>query len=192
MPVVRISDQSFASLGTLGVWFKTNTPSDTIDRIVRKTMTDLGIEPEHATEIIENFASMSRIYRHFPEDSVAFTKPFEAQVGKLVVQKPNWSNILLATIRELSGLGFVGKQLEALLKVPSRAQPYQKEGFRYYADLKLSIQGQSAPDACEEICRIALQHGIALRVGFEWRENDKAIFPGKSARIEIGHEHEHG
>jgi hypothetical protein len=182
MPVVRISDQSFASLGTLGIWFKTDTPSDTIDKIVRKTMAEL----EHATEIIESFASTSKIYRHFPEDSVAFTKPFEAQVGKLVVQKPNWSNILLAAIRELSFLGFVGKQLEALLEVPSRAQPYQKEGFRYYADLKLSIQGQSASDACEEICRIAVQHGIALRVGFAWRDNHKAIFPGKSARIEIG------
>ena len=43
MPVVRINDATFADLNSMATWFGTKTPSETIDRIVREAMEQLGM-----------------------------------------------------------------------------------------------------------------------------------------------------
>ncbi len=44
MPVVRVSDATFADLSALRTWFGTKTSGDTIDRVVRNAMERLGME----------------------------------------------------------------------------------------------------------------------------------------------------
>ena len=52
MPVVRINDATFADLSTLKTWFGTKTPSETIDRLVRETMDQLGMERDDEPEAV--------------------------------------------------------------------------------------------------------------------------------------------
>ena len=41
------------------------------------------------------------------------------------------------------------------LHIPSKAEPYEEEGFKYHPDLGISVQGQSASDAWKEVDRLA-------------------------------------
>ena len=50
MPVVRINDATFADLKSIATWFGTKTPSETIDRIVREAMEQLGMERDDEPE----------------------------------------------------------------------------------------------------------------------------------------------
>ena len=50
MPVVRINDATIADLKSIATWFGTKTPSETIDRIVREAMEQLGMERDDEPE----------------------------------------------------------------------------------------------------------------------------------------------
>jgi hypothetical protein len=185
MAVVRISDQSLACLGTLGLWFHTPTPSLTIDRLVQNAMRDLGLEREPLPEVKEDFGAPIKVYTTIPNDSVAFTKVVAAKVGGLIIKNPTWSSVLIACVRRLAQSGLKGEALKSVVSVPTRLGCYEGEGFRFYADLDLSVQGQSAVDACQHMCVLARQHGFGLAVDFVWRDNPRALYRGVTGRIEI-------
>lgn len=185
MPVVRVNDATFASLSTLKTWFGTKTPSDTIDKIVREAMEQLGIEqdgePEDAA-IVTGDGAME--FQTAP--GLSFTKPLSASINGKAVPSPRWSSMLLTMIAQLKAKGFEGEKLVRLLQVPAKGERYEEEGFKYHPELGISVQGQSASDAWKEIDRIAKKWAIPVVIEFWWRHNDKAQFPGKTGRIRSG------
>lgn len=185
MPVVRVNDATFASLSTLKSWFGTRTPGETIDRVVREAMEQLGIEQNDEPEAGATTTS-DGIMEFQTAPGLSFTKPLSASVDGKAVPNPRWSSLLLAMIARLKTKGFAGEKLVRLLQVPSKAKRYEEEGFKYHAELGISVQGQSAADAWKEIDRIARKWAIPVVIEFCWRHNDKAQFPGKIGRIRSG------
>jgi hypothetical protein len=53
------------------------------------------------------------------------------------------------------------------------------DGYKLQPELGISIQGQSAMDAWKEVSRLAQKHRIPVEVRFQWRDNEKAQYPGK-------------
>jgi hypothetical protein len=111
---------------------------------------------------------------------LSFTKVLSAQVDGQSLSKPNWAGVLLVMIGALKKRGLFGERLVRALEIPTRAKPYEEEGYRYCPELGISVQGQSAQDAWKEARRIAEKHAIPLEVTFRWRDHKKALYPGKT------------
>lgn len=185
MPVVRVNDATFADLSTLKTWFGTKTPSDTIDRIVQEAMEQLGIERDDEPEATVTTTSDGAM-EFDTAPGLAFTKPLSASVNGKALHSPRWSALLLTMIAQVKAKGFEGDKLVRELQVPAKAERYEDEGFKYHADLGISVQGQSASDAWKEIDRIAKKWSIPVKVEFWWRQNPKAQFPGKTGTLRSG------
>lgn len=185
MPVVRVNDATFIDLSTLKTWFGTKTPSETIDYLVREMMDQLGMERDDQSEATAKISTDGAM-EFDTAPSLVFTKPLSASVNGKAVRSPRWSAILLTTIAQLKAKGFEGDKLVSALNVPAKAERYEDEGFKYHADLGISVQGQSAADAWKEVDRVAKKWNIPVSVEFWWRKNDKAQFPGRTGRLSSG------
>lgn len=185
MPVLRINDATFADLSTLRTWFGTKTPSETIDRIVKEAMEQLGMErdaePESAVTVSNDGAM-----EFDTAPGLSFTKPLSASIDSKHIPNPRWSSLLIAMITQVMTKGHEGKKLVEQLEVPAKAERYEDDGFKYHPDLGISVQGQSATDAWKEIDRLAKAWGIAVKVEFWWRRNPKAQYPGKTGILRSG------
>ncbi len=185
MPVIRLNDATFIDLKSIATWVGTNTPSETIDRLVREKMSALDLERDIEPEsILENDGSDHLVFEKTP--GLSFTKVLSAEVDGKTLRKPNWASILLAVMAAMKARGMSGDKLVGELQVPSKASDYEEDGFRFYPDLGISVQGQSAPDAWKEASRIATKHHIPLMVVFQWRDNEKAQYPGRTGVLRAG------
>ena len=185
MPVIRVNDATFADLSALKTWFGTKTPSETIDRIVREAMEQLGMERDDEPEEVGP-DSDTEAMEFTTAPGLTFTKPLKATIGGKQVQNPKWSSILLAMIAQVKAKGFEGDKLVRELHIPTKAKEYDEEGYKYQPDLGISVQGQSAADAWKEIDRIAQKWRIPVTVEFMWRQNPKAQYPGKAGVLRSG------
>ena len=184
MPVVRINDATFTDLSTLKTWFGTKSPSETIDRIVREAMEQLGMERDEEADVAAIASDGAMQFDRAP--SLIFTKPLAASINGRAIQNPNWSTILHAMLAVVKAKGLEGEKLVRELAIPTRANKYEEEGFKYQADLGISVQGQSATDAWKEVDRLAKKWAIPVTVEFMWRQNPKAQYPGKSGVLRSG------
>lgn len=186
MPVVRLNDATFEHLSTLRTWFGTRTPGETIDRVVREAMEALGLERNDEPQG-ESITTSDGAIEFETAPGLTFTKPLSASINGKAIHSPRWSSLLLAMITQLKSKGLKGERLVRELQVPAKAERYEEEGFKYHADLGISVQGQSASDAWKEIDRIAKKWTIPVVIEFWWRQNEKAQFPGKTGRLRSGH-----
>jgi len=184
-PVVRLNDPTFEDLSTLRTWFGTKTPSETIEKIVKEKMQELGmerdIEPGSAVATTSDGAMELET-----APGLSFTKPLSATINGRAIENPRWSTLLLTMIAQLKAKGLDGDKLVRELQIPAKVQRYEKEGFRYHTRLGISVQGQSAAEAWKEIDRIAKKWSIPVKVEFSWRQNPKAQYPGKTAILRCG------
>lgn len=186
MPVVRINDATFADLSTLKTWFATKSPSETIDHIVKEAMEQLGIERDDETDSVATVsADGAMVFDTAP--SLTFTKPIRATINGKSIQSPNWAAILHLMIAEVKAKGFEGDNLVRELAIPTRAACYEDEGYRYYPELGISVQGQSAVDAWKEVDRLAKKWSIPVNLEFIWRQTPKAQYPGKAGVLRSGY-----
>ncbi len=185
MPVLRITDGTFADLSTLKTWLGTKTPSETIERIVQQAMEELGLERDDEPDTPLAITSEGAM-KFDTAPGLAFTKPLSASVQGKSIRSPRWSAILMAMIAHVKAKGFEGDKLVRELQIPAKAEQYQDEGFKFYSDLGISVQGQSASDAWKEIERIATKWGIPVTVEFWWRQNPKAQYPGRTGVLQSG------
>lgn len=185
MPVLRINDATFANLSTLKTWFGTKSPSETIDRIVQEAMDQLGIErDDEADDAPVTYTQGSHAVEASP--SLTFTKPLGATINGKSLQNPNWASILLTMLAQVKAKGFEGEKLVRELAVPSKAANFENDGYRYFPELGISVQGQSAAEAWKEVDRLAKKWGIPVTVEFIWRQNPKAQHPGKTGVLRSG------
>ena len=185
MPVVRINDATFLDLSTLKTWFGTKSPSETIDRIVREAMEQLGIERDDEAEGVP-VAPVDGALGFDTAPSLTFTKPMKATINGKSIKNPKWASILHAMIEQLKANGFEGDKLVRELAVPTKAGSFEDDGYRYFPELGISVQGQSAADAWKEVDRLAKKWRIPVNVEFVWRQNSKAQYPGKAGILRSG------
>jgi len=185
MPVLRINDGTFADLSTLKTWFGTKTPGETIGRLVQEAMDQLGMERDEEPDAIVDPSSTGAM-QFDSAPGLAFTKPLAASVNGKALRAPRWSALLLTMIAQLKAKGLEGEKLVRELGVPAKIERYEDEGFRYHADLGISVQGQSAADVWKEVDRLAKKWRIPVTVEFCWRQNPRAQHPGKTGVIRSG------
>jgi len=185
MPVVRINDATFANLSTLKTWYGIKTPSETIDHLVIEAMEQLGIERDDEPESVISTTDEEII--HFDTTpGLSFTKPLSASINNKALPNPNWLAILITTIKAVKVKVVKNDNLVQELSIPAKAGSYEADGFKYHPDLGISVQGQSASDCWKEVDRLAKKWRIPVSVKFQWRQNPKAQYPGKTGMLHSG------
>lgn len=183
MPVIRISDATFVELKAVSTWLSTTTPSDTIERLVRDKLDELGLERDASGET--EASSPDSVLKFDRAPGLSFTRVLAARINGNPIERANWANVLTSIIAAVKGKGLSGEKLVTELQVPAKVRSYNEEGFRYYEDLGISLQGQSAQDAWKEVDRLARKWKISVQVDFQWRQNDKAQHPGRIGLLSI-------
>ncbi|AZO47245.1 MAG: hypothetical protein EOS54_09705 [Mesorhizobium sp.] len=185
MPVIRINDATFSDLKSISTWFGTKTPTETIDRIVREAMEQLGLERDDEPE--EAISTDGPALHFTTAPGLAFTKPLKVTINSKNLPSPRWASILLTMIKHVRAKSKLdGDALVGALGVPAKAERFEDDGFKYHPDLGISVQGQSASDAWKEVDRLAKKWHIPVSVEFWWRQNSKAQYPGKTGILRSG------
>ncbi len=128
MPVVRISDATFSDLKLMASWFGTKTPAETLDRVIREAMDQLGLERDD--EPTEAVVTSGGAMEFEVAPGLAFTKPLSATINGKPVQSPRWSSILMTMIAQLKARGLDGEKLVRELRIPAKALQFEDEGFQ--------------------------------------------------------------
>lgn len=185
MPVIRLNDATFVDLKTISTWLGTGTPAETIDAIVREKMEALDLERDIENEALGNdSAEGDLVFEKAP--GLSFTRILSASVDDGKPEKINWAGLLMKVIGTVKAKGLSGEKLVTELQIPARAAEYTMDGYKFYPELGISVQGQSAIDAWKEVSRLAQKFCIPVEVRFQWRDNDKAQHPGKIGIIRAG------
>jgi hypothetical protein len=185
MPVIRVNDATFLDLKAISKWLETKTPTETIDALVRDKMLELGMERDQpATGGAQHTDDGDLIFEKAP--GLSFTRILSASVDNGKPSKENWAGLLMKVIGVVKAKGMSGDQLVNELQIPTRADEYTMDGYKFYPDLEISIQGQSATDAWKEVSRLADKFCIPVEIRFQWRDNQKAQHPGKIGVIRAG------
>ena len=119
--------------------------------------------------------------------SLKHTRVLRAEVDGRDVAKANWTLVRHAVAAD--ALARPGWDLRRLLGIsPMNAVEGLKEedGYAFYEDLGVSIQGQDANHAWQAAAAPARALGIAVKVWFQWRAKPDAAHPGKRGLLSIG------
>jgi hypothetical protein len=103
--------------------------------------------------------------------------------------KPNqtyWNTLLIATLREAKSRGTSTDELKMLILGNCHVGRKEDEGYRFYKDLELSIQGLDSNAAWRATYHVAQKLGLSLEVKFVWQDNPKAAFPGSRGIFVVG------
>jgi len=65
-----------------------------------------------------------------------------------------------------------------------RSGNHSEKGYHFIPEIGLSLQGVDANRAWAYSLRLAKAVSVPIFISFEWRNNDKAAFPGKSGVLE--------
>lgn len=184
MPVIRLSDATFSELKTIATWWSAKTPSETIDRLVREKLDELGVERDSNDDL--ELASNDDVMKFEKAPGLSFTRLTTAKVGGVPLKKVNWAHLLLAMIAAVKAKGLSGSKLVSELQVPTKSTQYSNDGFTYYPELGISVQGQAAQVAWKEVERIATKWAIPVEAQFQWRQHAKAQHPGRTGFLRVG------
>ena len=113
------------------------------------------------------------------------TKVLTALVDGRSVVKPKWNPLVdRIAINAMKQLGdFNGLQKVCTANI---VQGYKDdEGYRYLRQIDVSIQGQSANDACKTLVIAAQRLNIELQITFMWRNRADAAYPGEYAHLTV-------
>ncbi len=185
MPVIRLNDATFVDLKTISAWLGTNTPTETVDALVRTKMEDLDMERDIENAAVrEGTDEGDLVFEKAP--GLSFTRILSASVNGGKPEKVNWARLLIKVIGIVKAKGWSGEKLVNELQINAKATEYSIDGYKFMPELGISIQGQSAPDAWKEASRLADKFGIPVEVRFQWRDNEKAQHPGRIGVIRAG------
>ena len=94
-----------------------------------------------------------------------------------------------ARVDDVQGIDRGGYNLRRMLEVcPMNAVETRKnnEGYTYYEDLGVSIQGQDANHAWQATAALARALNVGVKVWFQWRTKPDAAQPGKWGLLTVG------
>jgi hypothetical protein len=153
---------------------------DTIDSVINRALDALD---EKSGGESHSFApTLIRQFNPAAPPSLAHTTVKAIELcGRLL--KPNetyWNTLLIATLREAKSRGTETDELSRLVLGNCLVGRKEDEGYRFYKDLGLSIQGQDSNAAWRATYHVASKLALSLTVTFVWQDNPKSAFPGST------------
>jgi hypothetical protein len=119
--------------------------------------------------------------------SLAYTsiKSIVLDGNQLSPSEHYWNSLLVATIRKASETT-PSEKLSALIICGHQVGKRKGGGFKFIADLNISLQAQSAAGAWKATYHILQQAKLPLELEFQWENHPSAAFPGVHATMCVG------
>jgi hypothetical protein len=178
---VELSDTVFLRLQKLAVPLV-----DTIETVIGKLVDEH--DNQQATTI--NGSSQSAQTGSAPSEfnpgsppNLTHAKMLSAKLNGVELRNPTWNGLMLAAVRLAKTKATTADELRRLVIVHFVIGKKEDEGYKFFPDINLSIQGQEANLAWAGAFHIARQLGIPIEVEFLWRSKDGAAFPGVTGRM---------
>ena len=97
----------------------------------------------------------------------------------------NWNGVLNAVVHLAWAQASSTDAFKKLMAVNFVDGQKTDEGYRFLADLGISVQGQDANGAWRGVAHIAKKLGLPVTVTFAWREKAGAAFPGVTGSLAL-------
>ncbi|MDB2438665.1 hypothetical protein N9W89_08125 [Hellea sp.] len=169
---IEISEWAYQTISSL------MTPDDTAGSVISRLLAS-AVSPEHSTQTIVVPSNELNFHLAAVPD-LTFTKIISVQINGKVINANKWKSLR----DEMIKLGLEsGVSMDDVSSVHTVKGEKNDEGFEFHESLGISIQGQSAKDSwktCSDICSIIEAN---LEVLVQWRDNEKAAYPGKKAKL---------
>jgi hypothetical protein len=158
---------------------------DDVDSVINRALDALeasGQKPETASGVSQ------RLVNPAAPPNLAHTTVRSIELcGRIL--PPNetyWNTLLISALREAAKKGLSAKDLKDVLIANAVLGRKEDDGYRYFKDLGLSIQGQDSNAAWRATYHLAHKLSLPIKVSFGWQNNPKAAFPGSSAVLVVG------
>ena len=183
VPMVELSPQTFARLQTHAVPLV-----DNIESVVARLIDFFETNKDAATPAaVGDTSPQGRAFNPLSPPSLTHTKVLAVNFcGRaLDHSEANWNGLLNAAVRQAKAHAKSPAELKRFIIIPYVEGQKTDEGYRFLADIGLSVQAQDANGGWKASCHIAQQLGLPLEVMFVWREKEGAAFPGITGRLSI-------
>ncbi len=171
---IEISDWAYEAISAM--MSKDDTAASVISRLVKAKLPleDMGADTRsHNTELNFHLAGVP---------DLSFTNVISVKLNGQKIATNKWNSVRNEVIKlglkeninlaDVSSIGMIkGEKTDG--------------GYKFYEQMGISIQGQSANDcwkACSDICSLI---DATIEVLVQWRDNEKAAYPGQKARLLI-------
>jgi hypothetical protein len=173
MPLTNIPDDLLKELGQMAIPFVDKEPADVIRRLVQERKAAKG-EDEVPTYSITA-----------PPD-LSHTKVLTAKISGEPMPKANWNRVMDHTIKLAAEKLKDANALSKVVLAKHVKGEKTDQGYEYFPDANISVQGQDSNNAWKTTAHIAKELGYAVEITFAWYDTPKAANPGKVGRFFIG------
>lgn len=179
---IEISDHLFGRAQALAVPLV-----DTIESVFERAITALE---KHGSKAASPSLAPVIDYKEFPPNAppiLTHTKVDSCtfQGERLPNQHLYWNHIMRMALDVAVANGYTGRRLLDIMVVPAVVGTKTDEGFSYFAEAGVSIQGQDSIGAWRQIAHLANALGLKIEVKFRWTENPKSPHPGQKGMFHI-------
>jgi hypothetical protein len=182
MPKIEISDATFARLQGLAVPLV-----DSNDSVIAKLLDDREngrLSHPNGAQKPARSAIEPREFTAASPPGLTHAKMLSGSVNGNPIKDVTWNGFLVETIRQAKTAARDESELRRVVPVNFNVQGKKEtEGYHFYPDIDLSIQGKDAKTAWLGAYSIAQQLGFRIEVEFQWRRKDGAAFPGVIGKL---------
>lgn len=175
MPVINIKEATLQRLKRLADPFVDTTEDAVINKVL------------DTFENQNTFAKASKDEQEFDPNKLPpmkHTRVLDASIDGVPVDRLNWNNILEEVLRRAAQYNGEFLYLRKLLRPVNIIEGRKNDkGYKYLHSLGISLQGDETNRILPVIIRASRTLGLALDIGFEWRDKDGAEYPGERGRI---------
>jgi hypothetical protein len=185
MPMITISDSTYAKAKAAAEPF-VDTEDSVLDRALDLLLAQKGLAPKGNGTANGRAAGGQGDEMRLPVGTreLTHTRLLTAVINGAALHRPDWNSLLreihVMARKRLGSFDAVNKASGANL----HQGRHDGSGYRYLAEVGLSIQGCDANHACEYAYNLAQEMRLSLAVRFEWREDEDAAHPGRIGIIE--------
>jgi hypothetical protein len=181
MRQIEISDAIFARLQKLAVPLV-----DSIETVIEKAADAFEREQSAHANGSQKPAQSAVQPQQFSAKSppnLTHTKMLSGKLNGRYPRETTWNGLLVESIRQAKAKASTNDELRRLVPVNFVHGRKDDDGYHFFPDIDLSVQGQDANAAWKGACQIAQQLGLPIEAEFQWRAKDGAAFPGVTGRL---------
>jgi hypothetical protein len=180
MRQVELTDATFKRLQDLA-----EPLVDTIETVIEKLVDAHEQKPSVQNGSLNSAQSATepRRFDALSPPDLTHTKLLSAKLNGTYLREVKWNQLLVEAIRRARKHASTDDQLRRLIPVNFVTGKRDNDGYHFYSDIGLSVQGQEANTAWKGAHHIARQLGISIEAEFQWRVKDGAAHPGVTGRL---------
>lgn len=159
---------------------------DTFDTVIAKLLDAYDAGPPSGVVIHQSHTSI-QVFDPAAPPNLAYTsvKSIRFCGEVLPPSETYWNPLMHTAIRKVAEGGISTAKLKSHVLANSVLGKKEDDGYKYLADVGLSVQGQDANGAWKTTYHLASTFHLPLEVVFVWQNNPKATAPNTTGSLTV-------